>query len=1134
MGRLKETLLSAVSPRGCSMVMRFLAIPPRKTPPPSASSFGMKPLFPLHLLAAAFALLPATGRLFAAPTDSLRPFLQRFCYECHGAGESKADLDFSQAEVLENLSGDHDFLENLQWVLAEEEMPPVDAEQPSGKERQRVLELLKERLTTLENASPDDPGLVLMPRLNQAEYNNVVRDLTGFDLKPARFFPADQIAESGFANMGAVLNVGTVHVQNYLAGAKWVLEHALISPERGIVWHPQRIETSDIEKLRETLLVKWYDWLAKKEAEVFLQTPTDGADFDVINAAEYFFAAWKFDHREELGRPEATLADFAAEADGHVAPVVLRRWYDLLQREDHTPLVGRLAEDWRSLPAPGRATIEQVEERVARIEKFFYANADAVYDGRWFKTGVQFDFQPEWETSRPNEPFGRRLGRYRRKGFPDWATHLMKQARYDFTIDLEKFGKRKLYLLVTDAGDGNQGDRVRLIDRRVEVDGSERSWEESGISVEVVQGEGLQEEEDGWTLQAPTVLSLQLPKDAKGELQGSFRLSDQDKDAASVQTLFVDKRPEPYVTRFYPRRQVLVWPENRDGTRRMAADLTNLFTRSGKISGRELSAALADVPGTPEDIMQRLGEFTDPSRYPDSPYFLNLEDLVSTLDKQELTYHTGLLADLQAYAEAPHQRLARSYEKAGVNGLAGTALIDSEHVEKLSGEDHLLQQVTEVEAKRRRQAGGVLRKFLRRVWRRPVTSSEVEYSLSLYDDSRYAGKSFDAAVKRPMTVAMIAPDFIFKLQRAAPGEVTELTDVELASRLSFFLWSSMPDEGLLDLAEAGKLRDTEVLLGQVDRMLQDDRSRAIGIEFAGRWLGFHGFDDYSQPDMDKFPEFTAELREAMYEEAIRFFQNLFANNRPIDDLVAADYTFLNETLAKHYQIDGVHGSQMRKVTLRGEAAKRRGGLFGLGSLLTVNSTPLRANPIYRGVWVIDKILGKPTPEPPPVPPLSEAVPPGKELRFHEILALHRADAACAVCHDRIDPPGLALEHFNAVGAWRQNDDDGNPVYAKGEMKDGRVVEGLAGVRTYVRQRMDDLMKQFCSKLATFGLGRDLIATDRPLITRMADAIRSDQGRVRAGLEVLVTSPQFLQKRSYRQLPETLTVAGPRPAQEVSP
>ena len=1093
----------------------------------------MPPFLRCCLVVASVLIAPVRGGV-AAPAETLRPFLERYCYECHGPDDHKAELDFSHPDVVTRLGTDHDLLENLEWVLDEGEMPPEKSDQPSDDDREIAIQVLRDRLTALENTAPNDPGLVLMPRLNQAEYNNVVRDLTGFDLEPARFFPADQIAETGFANMGAMLNVGTSHAQNYLSGAKWVLEHALVSPERGILWHPQRIETDNIQKVRETLLKKWYEWLSRKEAELFQQTPLDGADYDVLNAAEYFLAAWKYHHRAALGKPDATLDEVAAASEGIVAPVVLRRWYELLQRDDHTPLVAKLAEGWQALPAPGEVTLEQVREQTGLMEAFFYGNTKSSHNDRWFQTGARFGFQPEWETSKANEPAGRRLGRYRKNGFPDWATHLMKEGRYDFTIDLEKFGKQKIYLLVTDAWDGDEGDEVRLIDRELANGDQAMTWEEAGIEVETVQGEAPTKEGDAWLLKAPTVLALVFPEEGQGELRGSFRLSDEHRTTASVQTLFLDEPPEQYEARFYPMRQVLAWPENRKPVHQMVEDLTNLFGRSTKMSGKELSDALADVPDTPEDVMERLGAFTDPGRYPESPYFLDLEDLVSTFDEEARVFHEGLLADLHAYAEVPHQRLARVYKKAGAEGIAGTALINPSNRSKIRGEEALIEQVTAVEIERRAQAHDILAEFLRKVWRRPIEQDELDHYLALYDDSRHSGKSFDAAIKRPMKVALIVPDFIFKMQQAAPGEVTQLTDVELANRLSFFLWASMPDQELLDLAEAGQLRDPEVMLAQADRMLRDERSRALGIEFAGRWLGFHGFDDYSQPDMDKFPEYTPELREAMYEEAIRFFQHLFEANRPVSDLVEADYTFLNETLAGHYRIEGVAGAAMRKVALEGEVLKQRGGLFGLGSLLTVNATPLRAHPIYRGVWVIDKVLGTPTAEPPPVPPLSEAAPPGKDLRFHELLALHRADPACAVCHDRIDPPGLALEHFNAVGAWRQSDEEGNPIFAKGTMRDGRVVEGLAGVRTFVGARMDDLIEQFCTKLAIFGLGRDLIVTDRPLISRMVDAIQADQGRVRAGLAVLLTSPQFLQKRSYHTLPETLAAAGANPVPEETP
>lgn len=1072
--------------------------------------FARATLIPLLFLA-----LPPV--LFAGQDQPLLPLFQKYCVECHGPTEHKAELDLLAPETQQRLNEDHDLLETLEWVVAEQEMPPRKSPQPTAVERALLVELLHARLERLEQTAPNDPGLVLMPRLNQAEYNHVIRDLTGFDLEPARFFPADEIADNGFANMGAVLNVGMLHAENYLSGAKWVLRHAYVSPERGIVWHPTQIETDGLEKLRETLLTHWYGWLARKEAALFGQKPEDGADWAVLNAGEYLFAAWKYRHRAVLGRPEASLAEFAAEAEGRVTPVILERWVALLEREDHTPLVGRLAEGWRALPAPGAVPPEQVRQHCALLEEFLYGNTSPLYNDRWFQIGARFTHRPEWESSEPNEPRGRRLQRYQRRGFPDWARHLMEEGRYDFTIETDKLNTRTLYLVVTDAWDGADGDRVRLTDRRW----NSMDWEEAGIEVEVVHGEAPLIDGEDWILQAPVTLALQLPKEEKAELKGSFRLNPEAKEVASVQTLFLTEPPKSYERHYYPSRQVLAWPAKRKAVQRMVADISNLFARSTKLGGSELSTALAAVPEIDDRDLERLGGLTDTSQYPDAPYFIDRDHLVRSLTPEEKSEYDALVADLQAYAEVPYQRLAAAYEKAGIETVGGADLLDPVKRGELKGQEKWLREVEAIEMRRRQSAQRILSEFLRAAWRRPIAEAELEHYLGLYDESRRAGKTFDAAVKRPLTVALLVPDFLFKMQAAAPGEVAQLTDVELASRLAFFLWASMPDERLLTLAEQGELSQLEVLLAEADRMLRDPKSRGFAQEFAGRWLGFYGFDDYSQPDMDKFPEFTESLRAAMYEESLLFFQNLFAENRPITDLIAADYLFLNEELAAHYAIEGVEGSEMRKVSLNREDARKRGGIFGFGSLLTVNSTPLRAHPIYRGIWIIDRILGTPTPEPPPVPPLGEAAKPGEDLAFHELLARHRADPSCVVCHDRIDPPGLALEHFNAVGAWRETDDDGKPVYARGKLPDGRIVEGLEGVRLFVSERKDDLVDQFCRKLAIFGLGRELTATDRPLLQQMAAAIKADQYRVRAALGVLITSPQFLQKRIEQSVPDSL-------------
>jgi hypothetical protein len=341
----------------------------------------------------------------------------------------------------------------------------------------------------------------------------------------------------------------------------------------------------------------------------------------------------------------------------------------------------------------------------------------------------------------------------------------------------------------------------------------------------------------------------------------------------------------------------------------------------------------------------------------------------------------------------------------------------------------------------------------------------------------------------------------------------------LATRLSFFLWASVPDEELLTLAQEGRLQDPEVLRAQLRRMLEDSRSRALGSQFAAQWLHFADFDQYNTPDRELFPEFTDTLRKAMYEESVMFFQDLFARNRPVDSLWSADYSFLNEELAGHYGIERVEGDRMRRVKV---PADRRGGVIAMGSILTRTSTALRTSPVLRGNWVTGALMGTPVGEPPPnVPPISEEETNPEGLSVAEQLKLHRKLPGCASCHEIMDPPGMSLENFDPIGRWRDTYRAGTEVQAVGVTKRGRRIEGFAGFRDFCRENRDKIIRQLCRKLVGYALGRAVQPGDEPLIERMIASLEENENGATVLLDEIVISRQFRYRQDlYRDVEET--------------
>jgi hypothetical protein len=344
----------------------------------------------------------------------------------------------------------------------------------------------------------------------------------------------------------------------------------------------------------------------------------------------------------------------------------------------------------------------------------------------------------------------------------------------------------------------------------------------------------------------------------------------------------------------------------------------------------------------------------------------------------------------------------------------------------------------------------------------------------------------------------------------APNSVYRVGDLALASRLSFFLWSSVPDDQLLEAAVAGKLRDRAELERQTRRLLADPRAEALVNNFADQWLYLRNLDSI-KPDMRAFPDFDANLRQAMRRETELLFESVMREDRSILDLLRANYTFLNERLAKHYGIPNVYGSRFRLVTLDGDRV--RGGLLRQGSILMVTSYPTRTSPVIRGKWILSNILGIPPPPPPPnVPTLQEKTHTAGSVSMRARMAEHRDNPACSGCHKLMDPVGFSLENFDAVGRWRQME-DGKPIDASGGLPDGSKFEGVAGLEQALLRHPDAFATTFSEKLLTYALGRGVETYDGPAVRQIVRLAEGEDLRFSSFILGIVTSTPFEMRRS---------------------
>lgn len=394
-------------------------------------------------------------------------------------------------------------------------------------------------------------------------------------------------------------------------------------------------------------------------------------------------------------------------------------------------------------------------------------------------------------------------------------------------------------------------------------------------------------------------------------------------------------------------------------------------------------------------------------------------------------------------------------------------------------------------------AKDIVSTLARRAFRRPVSDEDLETLMEFYQSGRKKG-GFDDGIEMALRRILASPEFVFRFERepARTGDAFRIGDMELASRLSFFLWSSIPDDELIKVASQGKLKDPAVLEQQVHRMLADPRSRQLVTNFAGQWLYLRNLQS-TGPALNEFPDFDDNLRQAFRTETEMLFDSIVREDRNVLDLLNADYTFVNERLARHYGIRDIYGSQFRRVTLGPDSPRR--GLLGQGSMLTVTSLATRTSPVLRGKWILENILGTPPPEPPAnVPPLKENVRPTDQsaetvqaLSVRKRMEEHRTNAVCASCHKMMDPIGFALENFDGVGQWRTQDGR-TPIDASGELVDGTKVNGPANLRQALLGYSDQFVRTITEKLLTYGLGRGVEYFDMPVVRSIArDAARNN-------------------------------------------
>jgi hypothetical protein len=1045
-------------------------------------------LFSGLALTAASAAVDAGDRA-RAYAERIHPLLVKTCGKCHGKEPKDNDLDISSLGSAGAILGHPKVLEDIAERLNAGDMPPKKAAQPSLAEREQLLGWITEALESASAAQAGDPGPVTLRRLTNAEYDNAVRDLTGVDMRPTRAgeFAPDSVGGEGFANVGEAMPMTPGLVERYHQAARHVAARAVLLPA-GFRFSPSPDRpdwTAEAEKALRSFHSRYADNWGRPPRRALLMATIK--------------------HRERLESGGASaLAAVAAEENVN-APYLAALWAGLSDTRPSAYL-DPVRKMWRTTTADPAPLLKEID---ATMEKLFTSRY-LKHKHSVLAVGNGF---PAWEDamrvvarerveSAAREPVFRLVARQVAPAvtgtFVVWdnlrleggdapalamAAHPELRAAIEAACGL-RFGRHP---------DGRPVPPSSLVT-------------EAGSEVRI----------DLRKLPEPLAKLLALPR----LIRADVRLEDSSQEAATVQALLLaekdfrdpkdpgkldSKRTNPTAWRSgdplvidepEPRLAQIVHPRVAAERARPAAEFRALFP-----------PAVLFEPIIPRDAQGSMFMFhreDEPLRrlMLDEAGRAEIERLWSELHfvSEDANAHSLMYTELLKFYANPNGAPRMDFF---FNPVIGGRV-------NREAADHLARQA----AAEPRHLDGLLA-FAARAWRRSLGSDEREAILSGYRSDRAEGINHEPAFRTALARVLSSPWFLYRVEQPSAGKHWQpVSGDELATRLSFLLWDSIPDEELR--AAAPRLHESDVMKAQVRRMMSDRRIRGMAEEFGARWLGVRDFVANHGRSLKDFPDFTPALRDALAEEPVRMFEDLLMNDRPVSAVIASDAVIVNDALAMHYGIPGVSGPEWRRVEK--VAAYGRCGILGLGAVLAKQSAAARTSPIKRGAWVAH-MLGDRLPKPPAnVPPLPDAVPEGLSVR--ELTERHRNNETCASCHDRIDPYGLTLEQFDAIGRLRPANEM-KPGESRATLRDGTDVNDSAELRNYVAgPRRGDLLRTLARKFTGYALSRAVLPSDRALVDEVSKTMIAG-GSWSDVVLVIVGSEQF---RSIRPASSTAAVS----------
>ncbi len=1102
-------------------------------------------------------LEPAQGTGRSAATAVFK----QYCFQCHGVTAPKGGVSLARLTEQESVGESFRQWEKVAAALEQKIMPPEFMPQPSDAERARAAAWIRAELSAYAKLRDGDPGEAPIRRLTSGEYAYTIKDLTGLDLNVGIDSSNDSVGGEGFTNFGDVQFMQGADLERYLAAAKIVADHAVIGAgPLEFFSHPGKtgFELSAITRIREIYAAHGFRTVSGE----------GGRPFGLEKYGKALFVAWRYRHRAALGEAGATLEALAAR-EGVARRFAQHIWRVMNKTEAGYPTSEIIAR-WRNLPAPAsddknaaaiaRAGCEEIQKFIVTWPSWLFARGDLAAGGAGDESPLEFSdrtlnvkpvhrfayvrgggrgpVQPGpvkiyLNVATVNPAMGEKpvvIWRNPTIGFRPIAPRAqVKAGESPITLAEEAQALANLRRGIVPPGP-RQSLRALVNDETARRLNFGKSLDGAPLGPDDFASEG------SVMFEVPTPegqFSLNLQVDAE---LGANR--DQ------VVRIVISDRADG-MTRGQPTR-ALIGDMNSAGYKAFRAGVMEFAESLPPNSHGEPTPADKDPIPDPFDNTYNVpehDEFVQKVKYLRDDRFV-VENLIDDATRARLDQAWN---DLYASFEYHDNYLRLLAKHFGVDLKGeGIAQMDEARIAALPAEmrKYVVPLRREYDAVIAAQAAARPRhvrdclEFASRAWRRPLTEQEKRSLRAFYDKTISADPDHRKAIRALLARILVAPQFLYRVEqasdatpeqtplgqaplgqthRSATTMIEPLTNWEMASRLSYFLWSSIPDDELRRAAGAGELTDAEGIRRQVRRMIADPKARRLATEFFGQWLGFYQFDRRKGVDTSRFPEFTDDVKEAMYDEAISFFERVIREERPLREILFADYTFLNKELARFYGVEREIKSAESAELVEGVSAFHRGGLLRLGAVLTVTSAPLRTSPVKRGDWILRRILGTPTPPPPADAgslPADDKLFGGLSLKAK--LERHKRNASCANCHSRIDPLGFSLEHYDPTGRWRERYPDGNPIEDAATLADKTEIKGVDGLLKYLESKEAQIYKTLSLKLIGYALGRSALASDQSLIERMTQA-GGDATFARLATEIAI-SKQFRNRRGREESP----------------